>query len=111
MNLTLSDGIIPIVLGLFRDGIDGPSFYAGCFTGVLVAGILARIASRILIAWARRKLPDRPMTVQTQGTPRQIMEVAAGAALAALGWTVVLILAGMASAFAVYLIVNAFGQP
>ena len=106
----LWDIIEPAFRQLLESGIDGPSYSVGFGAGCLAAGLMGVIFQRILSSWARRRLPDRPMAVPTHGTPRDVMNAAAGALRSALGWGMLLILVGLAIIFASYLFLQLFGN-
>ena len=72
--------------------LDRESLLVGLILGVLIAGVAGNILQRIRLARLGMSLPNRPMAVRTEGTPRGIIQNASRAARTCLFWALVLIL-------------------
>ena len=87
--------------------IEPQSFCIGFLVAAILFTLLGRIFQQIAVARARRSLPDNPMSVRTSGTPRQVMKAAAGAQMAVIGWTFLLLLwLGVIGVLILYLLWN-----
>ena len=71
--------------------IENASFFVGFGAGFLVAAIGGFIFGHINTARNTMRRPDSPMSVQTRGTPRQVMTAAARAARNCFFWTLIFI--------------------
>lgn len=72
--------------------IESESFWIGFIVAFIFVSLLGRISQQIAAARSRRSLPDRPMTIATTETPRQVIRTAANAQMAVIGWTILLLL-------------------
>ena len=69
--------------------LDRDSLVIGLLAGAMIAGVGGMVLRRIRQAQLGMGAPDKPMTVKTSGTPREVMKAAAAAFRTCLFWTIV----------------------
>ena len=72
--------------------LDRDSLVIGLLAGAMIAGVGGMVLRRIRQAQLGMGAPDKPMTVKTSGTPREVMKAAAAAFRTCLFWTIALLL-------------------
>jgi sterol desaturase/sphingolipid hydroxylase (fatty acid hydroxylase superfamily) len=77
--------------GMVAARMNEGSFKLGFLLGFVLAGALGWAANRFRTAQARRQRPKRPMSVQTDSTPAQVVAASQGACLSMVVWSLVLL--------------------
>ncbi len=81
----MEDGLAPNMQ------LDQSSFVVGLVMGVVITSIGGVILGRINVGLDAMRKPDRPMSVPTKGTPRDMMRVAAAGFNQCLFWSIALV--------------------
>lgn len=70
--------------------LDQSSFVYGLVLGAVLMGIFGVIMGRINLGLDAMRKPDRPMTVPTKNTPRDMMRVASAGFRQCLLWSILM---------------------